>query len=266
MAEIIAAIDEGGANRLLVNALTTVGALTAAGSGSLGPFTASYGVSATLAGGVIDLIAPGTVRIDDLRLNWQLDLRLLIDLNRILPSFCLPQVCIDIPCVGRICTPRICISWPTIPVNVSLSDFVEASADLGIDVALNAGNWKVQLVVQSLRELRFGPGTAGLLAAIGLAITPVLLAVPFIGPFLAIAVAGILAAIGIGGITGLLGPILSPFISGLKIPIYDQPQHFLVLPASSATEPDVFIDIDAVTAEIRSSDEDELVLSIDISP
>jgi hypothetical protein len=44
-------------------------------------------------------------------------------------------------------------------------------------------------------------------------------------PFVTIAMDGILAAIGVAGVTGFLGPILTPFISGLKIPIYAQPQR-----------------------------------------
>jgi hypothetical protein len=266
MAEIVAAIDEGGANVLLVDALQAIGVLSDSGSGSLGPFTASYSVNGHFTSGAIDLIAPATVRIDQLHFVWHVDLGFQIDLNSFLPHFCLPQVCIDIPCVGTVCTPKICISWPTVGVNVPLGDFVEATADFGIDINLASGTWDVQLVIQNVSQLQFGPATAGMLALIGLAITPVLLLVPFIGPFLAIAVNAILFAIGIGGLTGFLGPILSPFISGLKIPVYHQPKHFLVVPNSGPNDPDVFINIDAVAADVRHSNEDELVLSIDISP
>lgn len=265
MAEIVAAIDEGGANVLLADAMQTVGVLADNGSTSLGPFTASYNVNGQFTSGTVDLIAPSTVRIDKLHFNWHVDLGFQIDLNSFLPHFCLPQVCIDIPCVGEVCTPKICISWPTVGVNVPLGDFVEATADFGLDVRLDSGTWKVQIVVQNVSQLQFGPATAGMLVLIGLAITPVLLAVPFIGPFLAIAVNAILAAIGIAGLTGLLGQILTPFISGLKIPVYEQPKHFEVL-SVSGIDPAVFVEIDAVTADVRQSDEDELVLSIDISP
>src|SRR5262249_48756184 len=157
-------------------------------------------------------------------------------------------VCVDIPCVGRVCTPRICISWPTIPVPVSLADFVEATADFGLNIALVGGQWRARAVVLNVSELKFGPKTAGMLALIGFAITPLLLAIPFIGPFIAIAVDAILAAIGIAGLFGFLGPIVSPFVSGLVIPIYEQPQHFQVLPASGPNDPAVFITLDAVTA------------------
>jgi len=266
VAEIIAAIDENGANVLLADAIATIPPLSSSGSGSLGPFTAGYTVQGQFTSGSVDLIAPSTVRIDHLRFNWQLDLSFGIDLNDILPTFCLPQVCVDIPCVGRVCTPQICLSWPTITVPISLSDFAEATADFGIDVSLVGGNWRVQIVVQNVSELKFGMTTAAVLAAIAAAVTPILLLIPFIGPFLAIAVDAIIAAIGIAGVTGFLGPIISPFISGLKVPVYDQPKHFKVIPASGPNDPDVFIELDSVSADVQHSDEDELVLSVDISP
>lgn len=106
-----------------------------------------------------------------------------------------------------------------------------------------------------------------LLAAIGAAVTPILLAIPFIGPFLAIAVDAILLAIGIAGVTGFLGPIITPFVSGLKIPIYQQPQQFQVLPAAGPVDPKVDITIDLVAAAVaHNGTEDELVLTADISP
>lgn len=265
MAEITAALDEGAANTLFNTALGLLPLPPQNGSGTLGPFVASYGASAQFVSGAIDLIAPGTIRVANLRLNWQLSLSFGIDLNSFLPNFCLPQVCVDIPCVGRVCTPRICISWPTITVPVSLGDFVEATADFGLDIALVAGQWRVRAVVLNVSQLQFGPATAGMLVLIGLAITPLLLLIPFIGPFIALGVNAILAAIGIAGLFGFLGPIISPFVSGLVIPIYSQPQHFQVLPAAGANDPAVFITLDAVTAVVTSTDEDELVLGVDIS-
>ena len=93
-----------------------------------------------------------------------------------------------------------------------------------------------------------------------------LLAIPFIGPLLAVAVAAILLAIGIAGLTGFLGVILSPFLSGLEIPLYDQPQQFEVLPADGPFDPAVFVTLDAVAARVDSTTEDELVRAIDVSP
>jgi hypothetical protein len=266
MAEITAALDEQGANDLLDTVIASIPPQSDNGSGNLGPFVATYNVTATLTNGDVDLIPPNTIRIVDLQVDWDLDLSFGIDLSVVLPDFCLPQVCIDIPCVGEVCTPKICVDWPTITVPVSFGDFVRATADFGLSVALDGGNWKVKAVVQGVPNLQFGATTAALLVAIGLAATPILLAVPFIGPFLAIAVNAILAMIALAGVTGFLGPIITPFVSGLEIPIYDQPQDFEVLPAQGPVDPRVNVTIDSIAAAVsHNAPEDELVLTAAIS-
>ncbi len=265
MSEITVAIDENAADQVFDTAVSLIPTQNASGSGTLGPFFANYAANASFAPGDVDLIAPGTIRIVDFRVNWSLNFSFGIDLSDFLPDFCLPQVCVDIPCVGKVCTPEICVDWPTISVPVSFSDFVMATADFGIVITNSGGFWKVEAEVQGVPNLQFGATTAALLAAIGLAITPILLAVPFIGPFLAIAVNAILLAIGIAGVTGLLGPILTPFVSGMRIQIYNQPVTFQALAAAGAIDPAVFITLDDVDAFITSDTEDELVLTVDIS-
>lgn len=265
MPEILAALDESGANTLLDTAIGLIPPQSASGSGNLGPFIASYSVNATLVNGDVDLRTPDIIRVEDLQVNWSLNLSFGFDLSSILPDFCLPRVCVNIPCVGRVCTPRICIDWPTITIPVSFSDFVRATGDFRLVATLNGGLWKVEAEIVGVPNLQFGATTALLLVAIGVAATPILLAIPFIGPFLAIAVNGILLAIGIAGVTGFLGPILTPFVSGLRIPIYEQPQLFEVLPVEGPFDPRVTVTIDQIAAEVRSSDEDELVLLADIS-
>ena len=267
MAEITAALDEAGANKLLDLAIGSIPTQSKSGGGSLGPFTVSYFVKANLTNGNVDLIPPDTIRIADLRLDWHIDFTLLIDLGAILPEFCLPRVCIHIPCVGRVCTPRICIDWPTIPVPVSFGDFVKTTVDLALVIALAGGNWSVKAKVLGVPNLQFGLVTAALITAIQLAITPLLLAIPFIGPFLALAVNIVLSLFTIAGVTGFLGPILTPFVSGLTVPLYEQPQMFEVLPASGPVDPKVDIRIDAVNAVVaHNGTEDELVLTADVSP
>jgi hypothetical protein len=267
MAEIIAAVDEQGANNLLDIAIGAIPTQSNSGSGNLGPFVANYHVSATLTNGDVDLIPPDIIRLIDLRVDWDLDLSFGFDLSSILPDFCIPQICIDIPCVGEVCTPRICIDWPTITIPVSFGDFVKATGDFRLDITLVGGVWKVQAIVVGVPQFQFGGTSALLLAAIGAAATPILLAIPFIGPFLAIAVNAILLAIGIAGVTGFLGPILTPFVSGLKIPIYGQPKIFPILPAESPVDPQVDITIDLIAASVvHNGTEDELVLIADISP
>ena len=267
MAEITAALDEVGANKLLDTAIGILPAQSKSGSGNLGPFIASYNVTASLTNGDVDLVPPDIIRIVDLRVDWSLSLSFGFDLSSILPDFCLPQVCVRIPCVGRVCTPRICIDWPTISIPVSFSDFVKATGDFKLDISQQGNVWKVQALILGVPNLQFGATTALLLAAIGAAATPILLAIPFIGPFLAIAVNAILLAIGLAGVTGFLGPILTPFISGLKIPIYEQPKLFQVLPNEGPVDPAVNITLDLVAAMIaHNGAEDELVLTADVSP
>jgi hypothetical protein len=267
VAEITAAIDEVAANDLFDFAIAAIPPQSTSGSGNLGPFAASYSVSATLSNGDVDLIVPGTIRIVDLRLDWNMSLVFEVDLSDFLPDFCLPQVCVDIPCVGEVCTPGFCVDWPTISIPVSFGDFVKATGDLGIATSKVGPDWHIDAVVQSIGSLQFGPATAGILLIIGAAVTPVLLLVPFIGPFLAVAFDAILAVITIAGLTGFLGPILSPFLSGMHVRIYDQPVQYVVLPAESAVDPEVHVTIDAIGAEVQhNGTEDELVLSADISP
>jgi hypothetical protein len=265
MPEIIAALDEGGANKLLDTALGVLPPQSKSGSGSLGPFTASYSVTATLVNGDVDLIVPDIIRIKDLQLNWNIHLDFKIDFADFMPDICIPQVCVKIPCVGRVCTPAFCIPWPTIPVSIPFGDYVKADADFRLDVTLSGGVWKVEAEVLGIPDLRFGPKTALLLGVIGATVTPLLLVIPIIGPFAALGVNAALLAIGIAGVTGLLGPILTPFITGLKIPIYKQPQMFRVLPAASAVDPEVRIRIDTLGAAVAGSNEDELVLTADVS-
>lgn len=265
MPEIIVAADESAATQLVAFGESLLGTQSTSGSGNLGPFSASYGASATLSGGTVDLRAPNIVRVANCSLNYSLTLTLSIDLNQILPTFCLPQLCVDIPFIGRVCTPRICLSWPTISVPVSHSSSILFTSDFTLSTRLASPNWIAEVVIVGVPFLQLGPSATALLAAIGVAAAAVLLAVPFIGPFLAAAALAITGLIGIAGLTGLLGPILTPFVSGLRFPIGDPiPQNYILIPASG---PDAAVDIliDSLAAAVVSSDEDELVLSADIS-
>lgn len=265
MPDVIAAIDEGGANDLVQDAEAALGTLSDSGSGSLGPFTASWSASATFSGGSADLIAPNTIRLADVRMDYTVSFTFSFDLSSIIPDFCLPQVCVNVPFIGRVCTPRICIDWPTVTIPVSHSSFVKFTADFNPSVTLVGGVWKVDLVIAGVPSLQLGPAAAAIIVAIGAAAALVLLPIPFIGPVLAIAVAAITAAIGVAGVLGLLGPILSPFVTGLRFTVYEQPQVFEILPAAP---PDAAVNVTltAITAAVVSTDEDELVLNVDFSP
>ncbi len=266
MSEITAAVDEVTANNLFATIVGGIGTQTASGSSNLGPFGVSYSASATPVPGTVDLIPPSTIRIDNFRLNWSVSCSFQLRLGDFLPEIHIPQICIRIPCVGRVCTPRIDITWPTITIPVSFGDFLLATVDLGVGFGLVGSDWVVEGVVQGIPNLQWGPGTAAALTAIGAAVALAVAWVPLIGPFVAGLVLAVTAAIGVAGLTGWLGPILTPFIAGMRFEIYRQPALFEVLPASGPFDPAVHVRIDAVTADIQhNAPEDELVLGIDIS-
>ena len=73
-------------------------------------------------------------------------------------------------------------------LSLSRSRFSKATGDFQLDISLIGGMWKVQAKVLGVPNLQFPATTALLLVAIGAAVTPILLAIPFIGPFLALAV------------------------------------------------------------------------------
>ena len=267
MPDLIAVADENAATKLVQLAQADLGTLTEADSASLGPFGVSWNASANFTGGSVDLRTPDIVRIQNMDLNYSLGFTLTIDLNDILPEFCLPQVCLSIPFDGEICTPEICIPWPPpITVPVSYSDSLTFTADFRLKPHLVGTDWLIDIEIVDIPSLEIGAAAAAIFAAIGVAVALALLAVPFIGPFLAAAVIVITAAIGVAAITGLLGPILSLFVSGLTFNIYTQPQLFEVDAATLPLDPAVNVNIDAISAEVQASDEDELVVSIDISP
>jgi hypothetical protein len=260
-ADITAAIDQTAANTLLAAAESSFGTRTDSGAGSLGPFVANWSASAPFGSGTVALSPPDTVAINNLQLNYGLSLSVGIDLSFL--DFCLPQLCIGTPW-GNLCTPTICFTFPTISVTVPFSSSVTVSADFGIDVHLTAGTWFVDIVIQSVPLLDLGPAATLLLSAIGAAVSVALLAVPFIGPLLSLAAATITAAFGLAEVTGLLGPIVSLFVSGLTFNVYQRSQTFQVLAASPPFDPAVSVSLLNVAADVRASTKNELVLSVDI--
>ena len=71
----------------------------------------------------------------------------------------------------------------------------------------------------------------------------------------------IVAAVGIAGLTGFLGTIITPFVSGLHFNIYKQPQVFPVLSAGGPIDPEVDIKITALGATVQATDKNELVIA-----
>lgn len=266
MSDITAAVDEVAAATLLANAQTLLGTQSVSDSGSLGPFNATWGASASFSGGSIDLVPPDIVGITDCDLNYSLNLTVSFDLSSIIPDFCLPRVCVPTP-FGRLCTPRICIDWPSVSIPVSFSDIVRFTADFRLNVFLNSSSqWQVDAVIVGVPFLQLTPAATAILAAIGLAAAAILAPIPFIGLLLAGAVLLITATIGIAGLMGWLGALLTPFVSGLSFTVYQQPQNFEVLPVAGAFDPAVNITLDSVGVAVDGSGgEDEFVLTVDIS-
>jgi hypothetical protein len=265
MPDITLAADETAATRLVHDAEAAFGNQSKSGSSSLGPFVASYGVSASFTGGNVVLQTPNIIELDDIHLNYDLNLSFGIDLNDFLPSFCLPQVCVDIPCVGNVCTPSLCISWPTITFPFNYSDFVDFSGDFQVLPHLSGGNWLIDIRIVSVPALSISVAAAAILAALGAAIGAAVSWVPFIGPLLDALVAAILAGIGVAGITGLLGPLLTLFVAGLTFNIYNEPQVQQVLPISGPHDPAVSIKIIALDCVVQQTDKAELVVTASIA-
>jgi hypothetical protein len=260
-ADLTAAVDETGATTLLHAAEAALGTVSRSGSGSLGPLGAGWSAGVSFTGGTVTLAAPDTVAIDNLQIDYSLELTLSVDLSFL--DFCLPRVCIWTPW-GDICTPKICFTFAPISATVPFTSSATLSADFGIDTHLTGGTWFVDVVIQSVPDIQLGAAATALLTAVGAAISLALLGVPGIGLFLSLAVAILTASFDIADITGLLGPIVSEFVAGLTFTVYQQPQVFQVLPASGAVNPPVDVTLAAVSAGVQSTDKNELVLSVDI--
>lgn len=265
MSDILAVADENAATKMVQIGQTILGTVGDSGSGNLGPFNANWSASVSFSGGAVALREPDIIRIENCSLNYSLNFNFSFDISDIIPDFCLPRICIRIPFIGRVCTPRICIDWPTVNIPVSHSSSVLFSSDFRLLSRLDSGEWLIDIEIVGIPLLQLSPAAVAILSAIGIAAAAVLSVVPFIGPFLAIAALAITAAIGIAGITGLLGPILTPFVSGLTFNLHHFNQQFEILAFASAIDPQVAISVDTLSARVQSSDEDELLLEADIS-
>lgn len=269
MADIEAVVDERGANIVMQHAEANLGNPSKSGSSSLGPFATNWNANAFFTGGLVDLIPPNVIRIVDCEMHFSLHLDVSIDLNKILTPINITFPCITIKFFKKkitICPPAIHIHFPVIKVPLGHSDVIKFTSDFKLQTQFIAGYWHIDAVIVGVPFLQFGPGSAALLVALGLAASAVMAPIPFIGPFLAGAVIAITAAIGIAGVTGFLGPILSLFVTGLTFPIAVQPKIFTVLPASSPIDPDVRISLDELFASVVATDEDELLIEAYISP
>jgi hypothetical protein len=269
MADIIAAVDERGANIVMHHAEAALGVIQKSGAGTLWQFPTNWNASAFFAGGRVDLIPPNVIRLDDCELHYSVHFNVIVNLNYLLPPIHITFPPLTWTFFGKTFTitfPSIQINWPTVTIPVGHSDMIKFTSDFKLQTYLAANTWHIETVIVGIPFLQLGAGTTAILTALGLAASAVLAPLPFMGPFLAGAVAAITATIGIAGITGFLGPILSLFFTGLRFPIDVQPRIFTALPPSSPIDPEVRIRLDELSASVISTNEDELVIEANFAP
>lgn len=267
MDDLLVAVDETAATNMVRAGQTFLGSMTRSGTSNIGPFGTTWTATANLVGGAVELQEPDIIRIANMTMNFSLGFSFEIDLSDILPDFCIPQVCLPIPFLPDICTPEICVNWPTIDVGpINHSGDVDVTGDFKILTTLDSTHWNVDVEIVDIPNLSLDAVSTGIIVLITASVALALLAVPFIGPFLALATGVLAATFGVAAITGWLGPILSLFLAGLTFPIYRQPAVQEVLPSSGPFDPSFAIRLVNLDASVQSSDEDELILIADIAP
>jgi hypothetical protein len=266
MVNALTAIDEDGATILLDRLSNAAGTLTTSGSGQWWMFSTNYTLTATLDTGRVDLIVPNKLGIEEFRVNWRMHAMLYLDLNKILPPIYLPQIKITIKwkkwkLIISISITWVHYPWPTVGIPLNFGDHLTASANLQLLVRNDATNWYVLAKMLGVPNFNYGLATAGLVAAVGLVLGAVLWPIPFIGPFLGIAVASILTGLAAAGAAGLLAAPVSLLLQGREFMLYQRPRHFPLLPYAGPNDPAVSVKLALVRASIVNSGEDELVIS-----
>jgi hypothetical protein len=224
--------------------------------GNLGPFGAQITArGAFVEIGSLDLIPPNIVQFVKWKVHYDLEAVLTIDLNRILPEFCLPQVCVDLPFLGEVCTPRVCVSWPTISFPVSASSpGAEFTAKFEINVRREVdGRWAIDLVFKDLQQFELNGDAKILIAAILFVLHIALAAVPFIGPLLAFAIDLIAATLGIAIVARRLDLLIRPILRGRRFTIYRQPRTLQLLAENPPLDPAVTVQLTDLGADVHVS-------------
>ncbi len=188
-ADATVAISEGGANKLLQDALSLLTA-SKSDSGAWGPFTVGYSVSVGASGGTIELVDTPVqvIRLHDVLVSGSVGANFDFDLGNILPPLCIPPVrlCVHIPWVGTFCTPQYCVHWPHVPLSISLPFAVKLSADFNVVVADGGSTWDIVLEVFPLSiVIDLSPMIDAVVNAIKQAVHDALDPIPLIGSFIA---------------------------------------------------------------------------------
>jgi len=266
MPDITAAMDEAAVNQVLPVAQATLGMVANAGSTQLKQFHVTYNATAWFTGGTAHLFPTDNVQINGCKLNYTTHFTLSFDLSDFIPDIHIPGVKVKVFKKWVVLIPEFNVNWPTVNVPVSHAGSVLFTSNFKVHTVFVNPNWNVNVVIQSVPVLQLTPAASAILALIGVAAAAALGPIPFIGPFLATAVVAITASIGIGGATGLLGLMLTPFVTGTTFTLYSQPKHFPLLPASGPYDPAVFIDLASVNALVVNSGEPELRLLTNVTP
>jgi hypothetical protein len=261
--DITAAIDQVAAQTLISRAESALQPLSEHGSTTFGPFGLAWNATFSVSGGLVSLAPPNLVRIDNATVHYSLGLTVSVDLSFL--DFTLPEVCVDIPWFGELCIGGDTIHFGKHSVPLKFANTALVSGDFTINVYLASGFWNVDVVLASIRKLDLGTAATLLVTAIGTAVSLALLAVPFIGPFLAGITALVTAGIGVAQITGVLGNVVSLFVSGLTFNVVHRAQTFQAISAAGPFDPAVLVTIPSLTAQIQATDKNELVVSADIS-
>ncbi len=226
---------------------------------NFGPFFVQASTSAKIPQGTLSLFPPNVFRLNSLELDYHLSLSFGVNLDDILPRLCIPSVCIF-----GFCTPEICTSWGSISVPVSTSGSVTTTADFTTDIYLdnNTNQWKLDIILGTIGQLDLSAQAAALLVVIQTAVEAALLLVPFIGPFLSLAVGIIMAAFDVAALAGFLGDLLTLLLKGTRINIFKHDKVVTMLDASTTGQyPAVKVSLDALSGTVAASDKTELVLT-----
>ncbi|MDP9104322.1 MAG: hypothetical protein M3N49_00065 [Candidatus Eremiobacteraeota bacterium] len=256
MTDFLVAVDATAMDRLLSAGENDIGTLHAQGRSPLEKIAeVDWFADARFEGGQIDLL-PNQIELDGLRLAFDIGASFSLDLNNILQRICLPRFCIHIPFIGEVCTPEICINWPTIHLGpVSHSGRLDLTASFHLETSQTGSaqdpRWQLALVIDAVPNLQLDLASALLLGALLGAITVVLYAIPFIGLIIGTLFAIVSTIITIGAATGFLGPIITPFVRGLKFKLYEHSARLPIVAAAGPDDPEVNLTIAALRATVE---------------
>ena len=150
------ALSEAGLTILLQRALD--GPQVANGSGSWGPFVASYNVNLNVSGGAVEIpdpTLPGgpVVRLSEVVVQGTVGGSVGLDLGAVLPAICIPpfKVCVPVDFWGdTVCLPQACVNWPTISIPIIIPvPPLGLSLDFTIPTPYQDGDvWRIDLAAK----------------------------------------------------------------------------------------------------------------------